>query len=167
MDAGGRCLCVTASARVADDGRPGLDNWLDCKFSGAFVKAAAPALGTSLDSNGLAANWDGRVTADHWLDKAWVTFFAGPSHIDFLLFFTSSVALDTSFCYGILACLHVCRAQHCKSAVLLYRFVGVFGFNQQPLKIDLWGVVFWFQASKPSWTKLTKRDGCLSLRDCG
>eukprot|EP00039_Didymoeca_costata_P031614 m.35639 g.35639 ORF g.35639 m.35639 type:complete len:630 (+) comp8918_c0_seq1:76-1965(+) len=48
--------------------RPGLDAWLDCEYREPFARAV-----------GAPDNWDGVPTSEHWIDKAWVTFFAGPA----------------------------------------------------------------------------------------
>ena len=48
--------------------KPGLDAWVDCKYRDAYGSAV-----------GLANQWDGRPTEAQWIDRAWVTFFAGPS----------------------------------------------------------------------------------------
>lgn len=47
--------------------KPGMDAWVDCKYRNAF----GAAVGNS--------QWSGRPTEHEWIDRAWVTFFAGPS----------------------------------------------------------------------------------------
>lgn len=46
--------------------RPGMVMQLDCAYQDAFKRFSG------------ANAWDGTPSADHWIDRAWVTFFAGP-----------------------------------------------------------------------------------------
>jgi len=44
----------------------GMKSWLDCNFRPAYINAVKES-----------QNWNGKPSHDHWIDRAWVTFFKG------------------------------------------------------------------------------------------
>ena len=47
--------------------KKGMNMWLDCRFRDNWANALS------------ISDWDGTPKVDEWIDRAWVTYFKGPS----------------------------------------------------------------------------------------